>query len=97
MVVEQKLQALGMRLPDLEAEYRRNQAGAHFASHLDVNAIVCCEANEAESLRVQEEAVGNLKRVVLRDRVDWHGPEAESPYPILDTVEVKTTWHPVGS
>jgi hypothetical protein len=76
---------------------RRAELVPHFASHLDVNAIVWCGEDAAESLRVQEEAVRNVKRVILRERVDWHGPEAESPYPILDTVEVKTTWHPVGS
>jgi acyl-CoA reductase-like NAD-dependent aldehyde dehydrogenase len=76
---------------------RRDELLPHFASHLDVNAIVWCGEDPGESLRVQEEAVRNVKRVVLREHIDWHGPEAESPYPILDTVEVKTTWHPVGS
>ncbi|HUP22992.1 MAG TPA: aldehyde dehydrogenase family protein [Thermoanaerobaculia bacterium] len=76
---------------------RRSELVSHFASHLDVNAIVWCGEDAAESLRVQEESVRNIKRVVLRERIDWHGPHAESPYPILDTVEVKTTWHPVGS
>jgi hypothetical protein len=26
----------------------------------------------------------------------WRGREAENPYWILDTVEMKTTWHPIG-
>jgi enamine deaminase RidA (YjgF/YER057c/UK114 family) len=40
MLVEQKLQALGMSVPDLAAEYRRNQAGAHFVSHLAVQNLL---------------------------------------------------------
>jgi len=26
----------------------------------------------------------------------WRGKEAENPYRILDTVEMKTAWHPIG-
>jgi hypothetical protein len=32
----------------------------------------------------------------VQDRADWFGEEAQSPYMILETQEVKTTWHPVG-
>jgi hypothetical protein len=27
---------------------------------------------------------------------DWFGAKAEDPYWILDTVEFKTAWHPIG-
>jgi hypothetical protein len=27
---------------------------------------------------------------------DWRSPAAENPYWILDTVEIKTAWHPIG-
>jgi enamine deaminase RidA (YjgF/YER057c/UK114 family) len=40
MLVEQKLQSLGMPVPDLETEYRRNRAGAHFVSHLAVSSLL---------------------------------------------------------
>jgi enamine deaminase RidA (YjgF/YER057c/UK114 family) len=40
MVVEQKLQGLGMPIPDIEAEYRQNRAGAHFVSHLAVSNLL---------------------------------------------------------
>jgi enamine deaminase RidA (YjgF/YER057c/UK114 family) len=36
MVVEEKLAKLGMPVPSLEEEYRRNVSGAHFISHLAV-------------------------------------------------------------
>jgi len=26
----------------------------------------------------------------------WRGKEAENPYWILDTAEMKTAWHPIG-
>lgn len=68
-----------------------------FASHMDVNAVVYCDADAAASRQVQELAADNIKRVVLRRRVNWSAPAAQSPYFINDTQETKTTWHPVGS
>jgi enamine deaminase RidA (YjgF/YER057c/UK114 family) len=40
MVVEEKLAALGMPVPSLEEEYRRNTSGAHFVSHLAVQNLL---------------------------------------------------------
>jgi enamine deaminase RidA (YjgF/YER057c/UK114 family) len=40
MVVEEKLRALGLAVPDLDAEYRENPAGAHFVSHLAVQNLL---------------------------------------------------------
>jgi enamine deaminase RidA (YjgF/YER057c/UK114 family) len=40
MVVEQKLQALGMPVPDLEQEYRQNVSGAHFISHYALGQVL---------------------------------------------------------
>ena len=39
-----------------------------------------------------------MKRYVRRDMAasEWRSPEAENPYWILDTVEMKTAWHPIG-
>jgi len=42
-------------------------------------------------------AVNNLKRVIHRDTADWPAGDAQGPYHILDTLEIKTTWHPVGT
>jgi acyl-CoA reductase-like NAD-dependent aldehyde dehydrogenase len=74
----------------------RSELLEHFASHMDVNALVYCgsDANEIEQLRTH--ATGNLKRTLTRDRTDWLSDKAQSPYDILDTVEIKTTWHPIG-
>ncbi|MGH7266607.1 MAG: RidA family protein [Candidatus Rokuibacteriota bacterium] len=40
MVVEERLRALGLAVPDLEAEYRENPAGAHFVSHFAVQNLL---------------------------------------------------------
>ncbi len=67
----------------------------YFADHMDVNAIVYCEKNEAQKKMIQEKAALNMKRVVFYDEVDWPSEKAQSPYFIMDTQEIKTTWHPI--
>lgn len=68
----------------------RKELLPQIAGHMDVNAIVYADDDAAEKKLIQEQASLNLKRVIF--------PRAnpESPYPILDTQEIKTTWHPVG-
>ncbi len=68
-----------------------------FASHMDVNAIVYCDGGKKVATSVQELAAENVKRVVQRTRVDWTKDDAQHPYLIRDTQEVKTTWHPIGT
>jgi acyl-CoA reductase-like NAD-dependent aldehyde dehydrogenase len=68
-----------------------------FASHMDVNAIVYCNADAQAARKIQDLAADNIKRVVLRGGVDWNSESARSPYSIGDTQETKTTWHPIGS
>ncbi len=74
----------------------RSELAEHFASHMDVNAIVYCDGGRAVARDIQERASDNIKHVVERTRVDWSG-DAENPYLIRDTQEVKTTWHPIGT
>lgn len=40
MIIEEKLQALGFRLLDLEEQYRTNPSGAHFISHFAVQNLL---------------------------------------------------------
>lgn len=76
---------------------RRSELVDHFASHMDVNAIVHCAIDDADEKRnVAIRSAGNVKRVVSYDRDNWLTESAQSPYMILDTQEVKTTWHPIG-
>jgi acyl-CoA reductase-like NAD-dependent aldehyde dehydrogenase len=74
----------------------RSELTEFFASHMDVNAIIYCDGGKAVAKEVQELAANNIKRVIARNRVDWSG-DAENPYLIRDTQEVKTTWHPIGT
>jgi acyl-CoA reductase-like NAD-dependent aldehyde dehydrogenase len=67
-----------------------------FASHMDVNAVVYGDTNARAAHKIQELAADNIKRVILRNRVDWNSAATQSPYAISDTQETKTTWHPIG-
>jgi hypothetical protein len=76
----------------------RAELAPHFASHMDVNAIVDASADATIARQVAEGGAFNMKRCVRRDLRpnDWAGEHAEDPYWILDTVEMKTAWHPIG-
>jgi acyl-CoA reductase-like NAD-dependent aldehyde dehydrogenase len=67
----------------------------HFSSHMDVNAIIYCRNNKDEIKLLSENAALNVKRVFIYNNKDWSKPENENPYLILDTQEIKTTWHPI--
>jgi len=64
-------------------------------AHMDINAIVVADATKEERTMLEQEATCNLKRVVCPKLPDWSKEEGWSPYFILDTQEVKTTWHPI--
>ena len=64
-------------------------------SHMDINAVVCAEPTKEERQMLDTEAATNMKRVVVPKVKDWSTAEGQSPYLILDTQEVKTTWHPI--
>jgi acyl-CoA reductase-like NAD-dependent aldehyde dehydrogenase len=65
------------------------------ADHMDVNAMIYCEKDTAVIKQLEEKAAGNLKRVILYNKVEWKSAQAQSPYFIQDTQEIKTTWHPI--
>jgi acyl-CoA reductase-like NAD-dependent aldehyde dehydrogenase len=66
-----------------------------FADHMDVNATIYCENNSEVKKMIREKSALNLKRISLYDSVNWYSEGGQSPYFIMDTQEVKTTWHPV--
>ena len=68
----------------------------HFASHMDVNAIVDASRDEKIGAELQAGAAINVKRYVRREVPNYFAQRAENPYWILDTVEMKTAWHPIG-
>jgi delta 1-pyrroline-5-carboxylate dehydrogenase len=77
----------------------RNELLKPLVTHMDINAIVVAPTvspsaveDKEERTMLDTEATCNLKRVVYRSVA----PSAvEGPYAILDTQEVKTTWHPI--
>ncbi len=62
-----------------------------FATHMDVNALIYCGDSEEKILQIESLAACNVKRVTLRPQLITMGPHT-----IMDTQELKTTWHPVG-
>jgi acyl-CoA reductase-like NAD-dependent aldehyde dehydrogenase len=66
-----------------------------FVDHMDVNATIFCENDSEIKKMMQEKSALNLKRVFFYDKIKWNTEQGQSPYFILDTQEIKTTWHPV--
>ncbi len=75
----------------------RDELTEHFASHMDVNAVVYCDGDAEDAKAIQEQAANNIKRVIDRVDTDWGEASAQNPYLIKQTQEIKTTWHPIGS
>ena len=76
----------------------RAELALHFASHMDVNAIVDASGDEEIGRELQRGGGFNVKRYVSRELTPaaYRTSAAEDPYWILDTVEMKTAWHPIG-
>ncbi len=74
------------------------ELASHIAGHMDVNAIVDGTGDAKVGLALQQGGGFNVKRYVSRDLTPaaWRSGDAENPYWILDTVEMKTAWHPIG-
>ncbi|HEX6846253.1 MAG TPA: aldehyde dehydrogenase family protein [Chitinophagaceae bacterium] len=66
-----------------------------FVDHMDVNATIFCENHSDIKKMMQQKSALNLKRIFFYDKIKWNTDQGQSPYFILDTQEIKTTWHPV--
>jgi acyl-CoA reductase-like NAD-dependent aldehyde dehydrogenase len=77
---------------------KRSELISHIAGHMDVNAIVDGAGDTELSAKLQAGTAINLKRYANHslDAGDWFTSKGEDPYWILDTVEFKTVWHPIG-
>lgn len=67
----------------------------YLADHMDVNAVLYCETDAATKKMITEKAALNMKRVRFYDQMNWAAEVGQSPYLIMDTQEIKTTWHPI--
>jgi acyl-CoA reductase-like NAD-dependent aldehyde dehydrogenase len=77
---------------------KRGDLIQHIAGHMDVNAIVDGTGLTDCAGRLQGGTALNLKRYSNHSlpAEDWTSARGEDPYWILDTVEFKTAWHPIG-
>lgn len=69
------------------------------ARHMDVNAVIDASGNAKIAKTLQDGTAENLKRFAshaLGSERAWFGDAARDPQRILDTVEFKTAWHPIG-
>jgi acyl-CoA reductase-like NAD-dependent aldehyde dehydrogenase len=74
---------------------KRAELVPHIATHMDVNAIVDGAGDLEIGAKLQAGVATNLKRY-SNHAADWFSAKVEDPYWILDTVEFKTAWHPIG-
>jgi acyl-CoA reductase-like NAD-dependent aldehyde dehydrogenase len=83
--------------------YRRELV-AVLAAHMDVNALDAFGVDPDMQAKVEEAALDNVKRVARPprgagavDRFDWFDDRAaQRPEWILQFLEMKTVWHPIG-
>lgn len=66
-----------------------------FATHMDVNAVIIAEKETSRNKEVKEAGARNVKRILLWNDKEWQSDKGQSPYLIMDTQEIKTTWHPI--
>jgi acyl-CoA reductase-like NAD-dependent aldehyde dehydrogenase len=71
-----------------------NELITHFASHMDVNALVYGKENKEEWEQISILSSNNVKRS-MQWEYDWYSAAAQNPYLILEAQEIKTTWHPI--
>jgi len=75
---------------------KRSELVPHIASHMDVNAIVDGAGDAELSTKLRAGTAINLKRYSHHAPDDWFAASTEDPYWILDTIEFKSAWHPIG-
>ncbi|NBC66789.1 MAG: aldehyde dehydrogenase family protein [Bacteroidetes bacterium] len=74
----------------------RDEMVEHLTTHMDVNAILNAINDSETKKQMDENASINVKRVKHYSQTDWSDEKHENPYLILNFMETKTTWHPVG-
>lgn len=70
-----------------------------FATHTHLRAIAgVANAEERRALKLgAAESVKRVKLTKAEEPVDWFSDKAQSLYELRDTLEFKTTWHPIGA
>jgi acyl-CoA reductase-like NAD-dependent aldehyde dehydrogenase len=73
---------------------KRKEVLPHIIKHMDINAIVSCIDGSDEKKFIKETSAVNLKRINSYYK-EWEQEDAQGLYFITDTMEYKTTWHPI--
>jgi len=70
-----------------------------FATHTHLRAIAgVANAEERKALKLgAAESVKRVKLTKAEEPTDWFSDQAQSLYELRDTLEFKTTWHPIGA
>lgn len=79
---------------------QRRELASWLAEHRDVNAVIDASGENGVAETLQAGSATNVKRFAshaCRKPRDWFGEPGRDPYRILDTVEFKTAWHPIGT
>lgn len=74
---------------------KRSELSEHFATHMDIKALLYYGNDKKEITSIQKNAVNNLKRITIREENDLYNESHQTPYLIEDFLEMKTTWHPI--
>jgi len=74
---------------------KRSELSEHFATHMDIKALLYYGNDKKEISSIQKNAVNNLKRITIREENDLYNESHQTPYLIEDFLEMKTTWHPI--
>ena len=75
---------------------RRSELIEQFSSHMDVNAIIYSGVDSGHARMIEKNTALNVKRLVNYADQDWINTDAQGPYHIMKSQEIKTTWHPIG-
>jgi acyl-CoA reductase-like NAD-dependent aldehyde dehydrogenase len=74
---------------------QRNELVPHFATHHEIDAIHAAGVSDDQARFLREGAAENLKRITIREDVNWLDDRAcEDPWWIEPFLEMKTIWHP---
>ena len=77
----------------------REELASHVVGHMDVDGVAAYGSDEAGQRQMSLEGAESVKRVRFYDdptAAKWRSDDQQSPYRILDFLEFKTAWHPVG-
>ena len=75
---------------------RRSELIEQFSSHMDVNAIIYCGVDSGHASMIEKNTALNVKRAINYADQNWINSNAQGPYHIMNSQEIKTTWHPIG-